>query len=102
MKQIKQQSLVMFVPTFMPLLLNSKMNMLRYYHYYYTNLLLFGLIIMQVIPGTDEGVYGWITVNYLLKILQQSTPVPFGALDIHPIIPTFLYFYTLLFMLKIC
>eukprot|EP00026_Physarum_polycephalum_P008540 Phypoly_transcript_08628.p1 GENE.Phypoly_transcript_08628~~Phypoly_transcript_08628.p1 ORF type:complete len:441 (+),score=65.14 Phypoly_transcript_08628:172-1494(+) len=35
----------------------------------------------KVIPGTDEGVFGWITVNYALQLLQQNNPTTYGALD---------------------
>jgi apyrase len=36
----------------------------------------------KVIPGTDEGVFGWITTNYALKLLTQNNPTStFGALD---------------------
>lgn len=49
-----------------------------------------------MIPGTAEGVFGWITINYLLQILQNTDPEPLGALDIQIIT----LFYKLYFNFK--
>jgi len=35
----------------------------------------------QVISGVQEGIFGWITVNYLLHDLETSENETFGALD---------------------
>lgn len=35
----------------------------------------------KVIPGTDEGVFGWITTNYAKQLLTTTSPTTFGALD---------------------
>lgn len=35
-----------------------------------------------VIPGTSEGIFGWITTNYITSVLQQNDPTAsFGTLD---------------------
>ncbi|XP_055503135.1 ectonucleoside triphosphate diphosphohydrolase 1 isoform X1 [Leucoraja erinacea] len=39
----------------------------------------------RIISGLDEGAFGWITINYLMGILQQDTagePDTLGALDL--------------------
>jgi Golgi nucleoside diphosphatase len=38
----------------------------------------------KVIPGTDEGVFGWITVNYALQLLILTNPSTYGAMGIIP------------------
>jgi Golgi nucleoside diphosphatase len=35
----------------------------------------------KVIPGTDEGAFGWITTNYALQLLTIANPNTVGALD---------------------
>lgn len=43
----------------------------------------FGSISARVITGAEEGVYGWITVNYVLGHLEHGGPFPtVGALDL--------------------
>lgn len=29
----------------------------------------------QIIPGKDEGAYGWITINYLLESFTKVSPL---------------------------
>jgi len=36
----------------------------------------------KVILGTDEGLFGWITVNYALSLLVLTNPTTWGALDL--------------------
>jgi len=36
----------------------------------------------SVISGIQEGIFGWITVNYLLKNLEKQSGVTVGALDL--------------------
>jgi apyrase len=34
----------------------------------------------QIITGVEEGIYGWITVNYLLSLFKNNTKSTVGAL----------------------
>lgn len=36
----------------------------------------------QVISGDQEGLFGWITVNYAKNLLNTTNPTTWGALDI--------------------
>ena len=43
----------------------------------------FGTASARVVSGAEEGVYGWLTVNYLLGHLEHGGPFPtVGALDL--------------------
>lgn len=55
--------------------------------YLATTPFLFNASYAQVIPGTAEGIYGWITTNYALQVLQNGdSQNTFGALDIFVVV----------------
>lgn len=35
-----------------------------------------------LLSGYDEGLYGWVAVNYLMKALQSSTQTTYGTIDL--------------------
>ena len=56
--------------------------------YLATTPFLFNASNARVIPGTDEGIFGWITTNYALQVLQAGDNLnSYGALDILYLFP---------------
>lgn len=51
---------------------------------------------VQVLSGEEEGVFGWITVNFLNGFFNNPSGVTMGALDLGKEKPTYYYLNVLL------